>query len=86
MADRRTLSLSNLEDFKLWLTNIDGWSLEQSKGEYEVLRARKASKKRPLIVWKRLSDRNGDTLTHLTVDDRDIGIIIAYQKWRAENG
>lgn len=77
MANRSTLHVDRLEDFKAWLVE-DGWDLEDPKGDYEVLRARKPDRKRPLILWRRLSNSGGGELTHLTYDDRDSGVIRAF--------
>lgn len=74
MADRRRLHISKLDDFKKWLTT-DGWNIEEPKGTYEVLRARKAGRKNPLIVFQKTDARE-----HLSVMDRDSGIIGAYLK------
>lgn len=52
MANRHTLHISKLEDFKDWLIK-DGWEIEESQGFYEVLRARKPERKNPLIVYKK---------------------------------
>ena len=43
MADRYRLHKSKLEDFKNWLIN-DGWTIENPKGTWEVLRARKGGR------------------------------------------
>lgn len=72
MANRCSLHMSHVEEFKKWLIK-DGWKIEEPKGFYEVLRARKDGKQRPLIVYKKL-----DAKEHLSVDDRDIGIVGAF--------
>lgn len=77
MANRNTLHVDRLEDFKRWLTD-DGWKFEDPKGDYEVFRARKPDRKRPLIIWRRLGNSGGGDLTHLTHDDRDGGVIRAF--------
>lgn len=81
MADRCTLAVSKLEDFKEWL-KTDGWEFQELKGYWEVLRATKKGKKRPLIVWRRTDTNAGGPLVHYTLDDRDYGIIRAYLKDR----
>ena len=82
MANRHTLHISKLNSFKEWLVN-DGWQLEEPKGIYEVLRARKAGKKNPLIIYKK-----SDAKEHLSLLDRDCGVIGAflrdYRKTKAE--
>lgn len=81
MTNRSTLAVSKLEDFKDWLVS-DGWKIADTKGYYEVLRAIKAERKKPLIVYKRLSSDNGNELVHLTVLDRDIGVVNTYLRRR----
>ena len=72
MADRRRLHISKLEDFKEWLVK-DGWEIEEPKGVWEVLRARKAGRQNPLIIYTK-----ADAKEHLSVMDRDSGVIGAY--------
>ena len=71
MADRRTLHRNHIDRFKEWLIN-DGWNIEQPKGTWEVLRARKDGRKDPLIVYDRIDGE------HLSVLDRDYGVIAAF--------
>ena len=77
MANRNTLAVSYLDDFREWLVS-QRWNIEGTRGFYEVLRARKDGRSRPLIVWKRDSNRRGAETTHLSIDDRDYGIIADY--------
>lgn len=77
MANRHTLHVDRLGDFERWLSD-NGWEIEEPKGDYEVLRARKPDRKRPLILWRRLSNNGGGELTHLTYDDRDGAVIFAF--------
>lgn len=72
MADRRTLHINKLEDFKKWLVN-DGWRIEEPKGIYEVLRARKPGRKHLLLIYKKDSAKE-----HLSYLDRDEGVIRAF--------
>jgi len=72
MADRKRLHISKLDDFKEWLVK-DGWTIDDPKGTYEVLRARKAGRQNPLIIYTK-----ADAKEHLTVMDRDSGVIGAY--------
>lgn len=74
MANRHTLHISKLEDFKKWLVK-DGWEIEEPKGNYEVLRARKYGRQNPLIVYAK-----ADVKEHLSVMDRDSGVIGAFLK------
>lgn len=86
MANRSTLAVSKLEDFKIWLI-FEGWKIAETKGYFEVLRAVKEGRKNPLIVYKRSSSDNGNELVHLTVLDRDIGVVNTYlRRRRADNG
>ena len=64
MANRHLLAINKLEDFRNWLLK-NGWKIEETKGKYEVLRARKSTEKLPLIVYKK--DKDG--LIHLSVSD-----------------
>lgn len=72
MANRHTLHISKLEDFKKWLVK-DGWDIEEPKGIYEVLRARKTGRRSPLIVY-----RKADVKEHLSIMDRDVGVVRAF--------
>ena len=74
MENRHTLHISKLEDFKKWLEN-DGWEIEEPKGIWEVLRARKQGRKNPLIVFQKK-----DAKEHLSIMDRDSGVIGAFLK------
>ena len=77
MANRNTLAVSKLEDFKQWLIS-DDWKIVDTKGYFEVLRAVKEKRKNPLIVYKRLQTDSGKELVHCSVLDRDVGIVKAY--------
>lgn len=72
MANRYTLHKNSLEDFQKWLV-ADGWEIEKPKGIFEVLRARKAGRPQPLIVYTK-----SDAKEHLTVMSRDIGVVRAF--------
>lgn len=72
MANRALIKKNKVEDFKGWLQE-DGWQIEQPKGMYEVVRARKEGR-RPLIVYSR--DNKGNE--HICVQRRDEGIVRAY--------
>ena len=77
MGKRNVLHISKLEDLKKWLVK-DGWELlSLSNNPYEVLRASKAGKQNPLIIY------SGKSSEHLSFADRDmpvIGAFIRYQK------
>ena len=72
MADRRRLHISKLVAFRQWLVK-DGWEIEDPKGRWEVLRARKPGRQNPLIVYTKM-----DAKEHLSVMDRDSGVIGAF--------
>lgn len=72
MANRHTLHISKLEDFKKWLVK-DGWEIEEPKGIWEVLRARKFGRNNPLIVY-----RKADAKEHLSLMDRDSDVVGAF--------
>lgn len=86
MANRKLLHRSKIEDFKSWL-QADGWQIEQTKGIYEIVRAKKGDRK-PLIVYTR--DNKGSE--HITVQSRDEGVVRAYirdrrrEAWAKANG
>ena len=77
MANRNTLSVNKIDEFKSWLEK-DGWQLQKNKGLYEVFRAVKQGRKHPLIVYFRHDTNNGTKLVHYTVLDRDIGVVKAF--------
>ena len=64
--------VNKLDEFRKWLFT-DGWTEEKTKGEFEILRATKPNKKRPLIIYKRI-----DSKEHYSIDDRDIGLVIQF--------
>ena len=69
MANRRILHRNRLESFKEYLMS-KGWTIQDTKGLYEVLRAvNKEVMKRPLIIY------NGKSKEHLSVDNRDFWIV-----------
>lgn len=51
MSDRSLLHVSKLDDFKVFL-KIKGYQILETKGLYEVLRAKRESEQ-PLILYKR---------------------------------
>ena len=72
MANRNTLAMTKIDDFRDWLIN-DGWEIQDTKDYYEVLRATKPGRRHPLIIYKR-----NNAPKHLTALDRDMGVIRAY--------
>lgn len=83
MAVRSMLHHSHIEPLKKWLIN-DGWTIQDTKGFYEVLRATKDGK-RPLIVYTKLNAKE-----HYSIDERDMSVIRAFirdfNKYKEENG
>lgn len=79
MANRNTLAVTKLDDFKDWLV-LDGWQIQEPNGDYEVLRATKEGRKHPLIVYYRHDTNGGKALVHYTLLDRDVGVARAYLK------
>ena len=72
MGKRNVLHISKLEDLKKWLVK-DGWELlPLSNNPYEVLRASKAGKQNPLIIY------SGKSSEHLSFADRDMPVIGAF--------
>ena len=74
MANRHILRVTKLDEFKTYLLS-KGYSIEEPKGNYEVLRASKRGRKYPLIVYRRSSTVAGTTLVHYTVMDRDLAAV-----------
>lgn len=72
MAQRCLLHISKLEAFSEWLEK-DGWQICDTKGFYEVLRAKK--EKRWLIVYRKL-----DVKEHYSILDKDYGIVRSFLK------
>ena len=72
MANRHTLHKKHLEEFKSWL-ETDGWKICDAKGEFEVLFARKAGRKYPLILYSKLEAKE-----HITVRDMDWSVVAAF--------
>ena len=74
MANRNTLHISKLDEFKEWLI-ADGWTItDHSKNAYAVLRAEKKSvRKNPLIVYKKNNSEE-----HLSVADHDYPVVRAF--------
>ena len=68
MANRHTLHSNKLDALRTWLIKT-GWTIEETKGIWEVLRAKKAGRQNPLIVYQKTNKE------HLSVLDRDIDII-----------
>lgn len=77
MANRNTLSVNHIEDFKVWLI-ADGYTLHEPKGFYEVIRATKPNRKYPFIAFRKIQSGSGEWNKHLSVADRDMGVVRAF--------
>ena len=73
MPDRGLLARGMLGDFKQWLVE-HGWTIEppETLAEYQVLRARRKGRKRPLIVWTR------NRGLHYSIEWKDHGVVRAF--------
>lgn len=80
MKDRITLRHGMLPDFQNFLTR-NGWKLEETKGMYEVLRARHPNHTGPLLVYDRASRGCG-----YSINQKDMKIYKAFFKDRAARG
>jgi hypothetical protein len=82
MANRHWLALSDIDNFKQWLMS-EGWTIEPTKGYYEVVRARHPKMKYPLIFYKKL-----DASVHCSIDERYSWVLRKYfnDKRRVKNG
>lgn len=69
-----------LPDLKDYLEK-HGWIICETKGKYEVLRARNKMHPRPLIVWDRAEYGVG-----YSIDERDIKIYNFWKKDRFKRG
>lgn len=73
MANRNTLHINAIDDFKKWLID-DGWEIQTPKGFYEVIRATKGRK--TFIAFIRLKSN----LQHLSTSDENASVVRAYLK------
>lgn len=80
MKNRITVKHGMLEDLKDYLVR-SGWTLEEPKGKYEVLRARKKDYPRPLLIYDRSTGGCG-----YSIDERDMKIYKGWQKDRVKRG
>lgn len=80
MKNRTTVRHGMLPDLKRYLEQ-NGWKIEEPKGNYEVLRARKSGYPRPLIVYDRSSGGCG-----YSIDERDAKVYKAWKLDRKKRG
>lgn len=73
MKNRLAVRHGMLEDLAAYLKQ-SGWKLEDTKGQYEVLRARLPGRARPLLIHDRAERGCG-----YSIDERDMKI---YQGWK----
>lgn len=83
MKNRTTVRHGMLKDLISYLVS-SGWKLEEPKGEYEVLRARKPGYPRPLLVHTRDFDRNGGC--GYSIDERDMKVYNGWKRNRKKRG
>ena len=74
MANRHSLCLQNIEQFKEYLLS-NGYVIHDPKGFYEILRATHEKRRHPIIVYRRQSSSGGGDLVHYTVLDRDFSVV-----------
>lgn len=80
MKNRITVRHGMLEDLAAYLTQ-SGWKLENTKGEYEVLRARLPGRPQPLLVHDRTSGGCG-----YSIDERDMKVYRGWKRNRKKRG
>lgn len=80
MKNRVTVRHGMLLDLKEWLIK-NGWKIEEAKGKYEVLRARKNGILKPLLIY----DRNNRGCGY-SIDERDMKIYKNWKKDRRKRG
>lgn len=81
MANRNTLSVNHIDDFKAWLV-ADGFTLHEPVGFYEVIRATKPDRKHVFLAYRKIQSGSGEWGKHLTVADRDMGVVRAFLRDR----
>lgn len=80
MKNRTIVKHGMLSDLKNYLEQ-SGWKIEEPKGEYEVLRARKKDYPRPLLIHDRTTGGCG-----YSIDERDMNVYKGWQKNRRKRG
>jgi hypothetical protein len=78
VKNRTTVQHGTLDDLKEYLSS-SGWTLEDPKGQYEVLRARTSGYPRPLIVYNRAENGCG-----YSIDERDARVYAGWKRNRAK--
>jgi len=80
MKNRTVVKHGMLHDLKEYLRK-SGWKIEEPVGKYEVLRARKSTHPRPLLVHDRTSGGCG-----YSIDARDMPVYRSWKKNRRKRG
>lgn len=80
MKNRITVRHGMLEDLAAYLER-NGWKLEETKGRYEVLRARLPGRSQPLLIHDRTSGGCG-----YSIDERDMKVYRGWQRDRRRRG
>ena len=80
MKNRMTVKHGMLTDLKQYLIK-SGWKLEEPKGEFEVLRARRPDYPRPLLIYDRTTGGCG-----YSIDERDMKVYRGWQRNRRKRG
>lgn len=80
MKNRITVRHGMLNDLEDYLRK-SGWTIEKPVGKFEVLRARKNSYPRPILIYDRSSGGCG-----YSVDERDMPIFNGWKKNRRKRG
>lgn len=80
MKNRTTVKHGMLPDLIEYLKQ-SGWTIEEPKGEYEVLRARRPGYPRPLLIHDRSSGGCG-----YSIDERDMKVYRGWQRSRRKRG
>ena len=70
MANRRTLHMNSIGEFKDWLVK-DGWELHEPKGIWEVIRAKKGTR-----IF--LAFRKKEAKEHLSTSDKDNDVVMEF--------
>ena len=79
MKNRTTVHHGLLSDLKSYLEK-SGWTIQETKGKYEVLRATKLGYPRPLMVFDR------ERGCGYSIDERDLAIYKGWHKNRRKRG
>lgn len=78
MARRNLIHRKHLSLLRIYFRKT-GWTLLEPKGMWEVFRATRPDRKRPVIVYKSFNPE------HFTIDDRDHKIFQNFMKWMKDN-